>query len=242
MCAAMKEMGLPHVETTHPAEKQNGIAVFSRTPMRRTRHRPAPAAGLVRWLDIDLPDYGFGTTALHIMAAGSSMKHPTNVEKTRFWEVVLQAAEYRLQEPFLFVGDWNTGSHRLDETGKTFVCAEHFGRLATLGWTDMWRHHNPGMTEYTWYSKLKGGVRGNGFRLDHAFATPSLTPYVISCRYSHREREAGISDHSIVIVELAPPRPISHRGFRVPPRTVRPEPDSLRDRPSGHLRLACPSG
>ena len=102
----------------------------------------------------------------------------------------------------MFVGDWNTGAHRLDETGKTFVCAEHFSRLSTLGRTDLWRHHNSGIAEYTWYSKRKGGVRGNGFRLDHAFATPSLTPRVTCCRYSHVEREAGISDHSIVIVEI----------------------------------------
>jgi exodeoxyribonuclease-3 len=203
LCAAMKERGLPHVETTRPAENQNGIAVFSRTPMGRTKPCPAPSAGFVRWLDIDLPECGFGLGVLHVMAAGSSKKHPTNVAKTRFWEAVLRAAESRLQEPFLFVGDWNTGAHRLDETGKTFVCAEHFGRLSTLGWTDMWRHHNPGITECTWYSKLKGGARGNGFRLDHAFATPSLTPHVISCRYSHVEREAGISDHSMVIVEIA---------------------------------------
>src|ERR1035437_10334623 len=38
--------------------------------------------------------------------------------------------------------------------------------------------------------------------LDHAFATPSLTPRITSCRYSHVEREAAISDHSIVIVEI----------------------------------------
>jgi len=199
---AMKERGLPHVETTRPAESQNGIAVFSRTPLRRPRRCPAPSVSRVRWLDIDLPEYGFGIAVLHVMAAGSSKKHPTNLAKIRFWEVMLQEAESRLPEPFLFVGDWNTGAHRLDETGKTFVCADHFGKFSTLGWTDLWRHHNLGKTEYTWYSKLKGGVRGNGFRLDHAFATPSLTPHVISCRYSHRERDAGISDHSIMIVEI----------------------------------------
>jgi hypothetical protein len=147
---------------------------FSRTLMRRTRPCPVPIGSLIRWLDIDLPEYGFGIAVLNVMAAGSSKSHPTNVEKVRFWDAVLQAAESRLQEPFLFVGDWNTGAHRQDETGKTFVCAEHFGRLSTMGWTDTWRHHNPGATEYTWFSKLKGGVRGNGFRVDHAFATPSL--------------------------------------------------------------------
>ena len=33
-----------------------------------------------------------------------------------------------LPQPFLFIGDWNTGARRLDEAGKTFVCVEHFGR------------------------------------------------------------------------------------------------------------------
>jgi exonuclease III len=111
-------------------------------------------------------------------------------------------AKARLPEPFLFVGDWNTGAHRLDESGKTFVCDQHFARLSALGWTDLWRHHNPGVTEYTWYSKRKGGVRLNGFRVDHAFATPSLMPRIASCRYSHKERDAGVPDHSMVIVEV----------------------------------------
>jgi exonuclease III len=203
LCAALKERGLLHVETTNPAGSENGIAVFSRTPMRRTRPCPAPSGSLVRWLDIDLPDYGFEVGILHVMAAGSSKNHPTNVAKVRFWDAVLRAAESRLGEPFLFVGDWNTGVHGLDETGRTFVCAEHFGRLSTMGWTDMWRQHNPGINEYTWFSKLKGGARGNGFRVDHAFATPSLMPRIRYCRYSHVEREVGISDHSVVIVEIA---------------------------------------
>jgi len=145
--AALKERGLPNVETTHPTGNQNGIAVFSRTPMRRARPCPAPSDSLVRWLDIDLPEHCFGIGVLHVMAAGSSAKDPSTVAKTRFWDAVLQAVEARLQEPFLFVGDWNTGAH--------------LGWLSTLGWTDMWRHHNPGETEWTWYSKLKGGARGN---------------------------------------------------------------------------------
>jgi exonuclease III len=171
--------------------------------MRRTRPCPAPSGSLVRWLDIDLPDHGFGIAILHTTAAGSSKSHPTNVAKVRFWDAMLQTAESRLQEPFLFVGDWNTGARRQDETGKTFVCAEHFGTLATIGWIGTWRHHNPGATEYTWFSKLKGGVRGNGFRLVYAFATPSLMPRIRFCRYSHVDREAGMPDHSVVIVEIA---------------------------------------
>ncbi len=134
------------------------------------------------------------------MAAGSGKTHPMNLAKVRFWQAVLRAAEARLGEPFLLVGDWNTGAHGLDEKGKTFVCAEHFARLSALGWTDMWRRHNPGVTESTWYSR-RAGANYNGFRLDHCSATPSLRPRVTACCYSHVERDAGISDHSMLVVE-----------------------------------------
>ena len=199
--AAMKERGLPYCETTKPSVNRNGIAAFSRTPIH-LNPCPAPPESQFRWLDIDLPEYGYSVVVLHIMAAGGSVKSPCTVAKTRLWNAVIAVADARLHEPYMFVGDWNTGAHRLDETGKTFVCAEHFARLSALGWIDLWRHHNPGVTEYTWYSKLKGGVRLNGFRLDHAFATPALMPRVSSCRYSHAERDAGVTAHSMMVVEM----------------------------------------
>jgi exonuclease III len=198
---AMKERGLPYVETTNPSGSRDGIAVFSRAPAR-LKACPAPPESQFRWLNIDLPDYGFAVGVLHIMAAGSNAKSPCTVAKNRLWNALLPAAEARLHEPVILVGDWNTGAHRLDESGKTFVCAGHFTRLSVLGWTDLWRHHHPGVTEYTWYSKRKGGARVNGFRVDHAFATPSLMPRIASCRYSHKERDAGVSDHSLMIVEV----------------------------------------
>ena len=202
LSSAFKGRGLLHVETTEPSGHRNGIAVFSRTPLLRRPPPPVPAESRGRWLDIDMPEHGFGIGVLHILASGSSTNEPSTGTKTRFWNAVLRAAKRRLREPFLFVGDLNTGAHRIDEAGKTFVCAEHFGRLSELGWTDMWRHYNRGETEWTWYSKRKGGARCNGFRLDHAFASPSLMPRITSCRYSHRERDAGVSDHSVLILDV----------------------------------------
>jgi exodeoxyribonuclease-3 len=204
LCSTLAERGWPHIEVTEPVRSDNGLCVLSRTPMERTRPCPAPAENVVRWLDIDFPEYGFGLGLLHILCTVPGLKdRVTGEAKARFWEAVLGAAEARLHEPFLFVGDFNTGAHRLDEQGKTFICADHFGRLSEIGWTDVWRHYNPDCTEWTWYSKLKGGDRGNGFRLDHAFATPILVPRIKQCWYSHGEREEGASDHSMVIVEIA---------------------------------------
>lgn len=202
LCTAMKDRGLPCVETSNPTGSRNGIAIFSRSPIQ-LRPCPAPAESQFRWLDVHLPEYGFSAGILHIMAAGSGTKSPCHLAKVALWDSVLAAAEVRLHEPWLLLGDWNTGAHRLDEAGRTFVCAGHFAKLAAMGWTDLWRRHHPGATEYTWYSKFKGGARANGFRLDHAFATPSLQSRVTTCRYSHAERDAGVTDHSMMIVEVA---------------------------------------
>ena len=124
------------------------------------------------------------------------------VAKTRFWDAILQSAFDRKAEPFLFIGDFNTGRHRMDELGKTFVCAEHFERLTQSGWIDAWRHFNGACLEGTWYSRFPGGRKGNPFRLDHAFVSPALLPRLRNCYYSHSEREAGISDHSMIVVEF----------------------------------------
>ena len=199
--AAFAERGWRYCETTAPAAGENGIAVFSTTPIERLR--PCPISEYaVRWLEVGVPAFGVAVAVLHIMAAGSSKSHPLNIAKARFWDAVVEAARARSDEPLLLAGDWNTGAHFQDENGKTYVCSEQFGELSRLGWVDLWRRFNPGPTEWTWYSTLKGGVRGNGFRLDHAFASPALADRIHGCRYSHAEREAGISDHSVVVVEI----------------------------------------
>jgi exonuclease III len=117
---------------------------------------------------------------------------------------LLTAADGKANEQHLIVGDFNTGRHCIDEKGRTFSCADQFETLAASGWCDAWRHIHGDEREYTWFSRLRGGVQGNGFRLDHAFVTPPLLARVQDCRYSHAEREAQVSDHSILILDIAP--------------------------------------
>jgi exodeoxyribonuclease III len=204
ICNTLESRGWRYIESTNPVGRDNGLCVLSRTPAVRARPCPAPPENVARWLDVDFPRHGFGICVLHILCSVPKAKDGTpNEAKTRFWNVVQRTADERRHEPFLFVGDFNTGARGLDEIGRTFVCAEHFGKLSSSGWTDAWRHNHPGTTEWTWYSKFKGGARGNGFRIDHAFASPSLLPRVTSCWYSHTEREAKVSDHSLLVVEVA---------------------------------------
>jgi len=97
----------------------------------------------------------------------------------------------------ILLGDLNTGLHYLDERGATFDHADKFAALQRQGWVDLWRSRHPNAGEFSWYS-----AHGNGFRLDHALGSPGVQTRVRTVNYSHSEREAGVSDHSILCVEF----------------------------------------
>jgi exonuclease III len=110
------------------------------------------------------------------------------------------AASRHSQENYLVMGDWNTGDVPLDkeDAGSPFRCTPEYRQMRELGFEEAWRSRHGVEREYTWHSH-----RGNGFRIDHAFLSPSLRGRLADARYSHREREAKISDHSLMIVDLA---------------------------------------
>jgi exodeoxyribonuclease-3 len=199
---ALAQAGWVYSAASDPVGSDNGICVLSRNPLRRGISTEAPQENAARWLNIDLPRHGMGFAAVHVLTSVPRSSDPPGIAKTRFWDAILRSALDRQKEPFMFVGDFNTGLHLQDEMGKTFVCAEHFGRLTASGWIDAWRHFNGSGLEATWYSRLPGGRQGNPFRLDHAFVSPALLPRLRKCYYSHTEREVGISDHSMIVVEF----------------------------------------
>ena len=44
---------------------------------------------------------------------------------------------------------------------------------------------------------------GEGFRIDHAFVSRPLVAALRSCEYSHQERHANLSDHSLLALTIA---------------------------------------
>jgi exonuclease III len=98
---------------------------------------------------------------------------------------------------YLLVGDLNTDRRCMEDPRRTLPCAEKFEALEESGWVDVWRRGRSG-SEVTWVSQA-----GTGFRLDHAFASPEMAGRVRGCWYSHVERERRVSDHSVLVVEVA---------------------------------------
>jgi exonuclease III len=94
------------------------------------------------------------------------------------------------------IGDFNTGLKE-DAQGTPFLCGEYMETLLRSGWTDAWRSLNPSLQEYSWFS-----TAGNGFRLDHVFATQTAMHSITSVQFNHLARESGASDHSALLTTV----------------------------------------
>lgn len=120
--------------------------------------------------------------------------------KIPYWERLVAWARRRRQGSGLIMGDFNTGRYYLDEAGATYTAADYMDHIEKAGFQDLWRARHPEAREFTWYSH-----RQNGFRLDHGFGTAALRDQVRQVSYDHTPREEGLSDHSLMVIELSDP-------------------------------------
>lgn len=177
----------------HANPKENIIFAASKHPFEATSF-PGQLS------DPELGD--FTARALLVRMAGLNLfgiYMPSMKYKRPVFDFLINLPENFLSEPSLLIGDLNTGRHYEDEAGATFVSAYQFDALLDQGWIDTWRQRNPEKREFTWYSN---GYH-NGFRLDHALASPSLNQQITDVYYSHKEREDKVTDHSLMIVDVA---------------------------------------
>lgn len=98
----------------------------------------------------------------------------------------------------LLIGDFNCGIPFEDSETKSFPATRQFQTLLSQGWVDAWRRRNPQTREFTWISSRKG----NGFRYDHALVSSAFDKRIRDVRYEHSPREQGISDHSVLVIDI----------------------------------------
>ena len=139
---------------------------------------------------------------------------PNLLKKVPYWQALLAAFATRVDDDALAIGDFNTCRAFVDEPGAIDATAHFMDRVEAVGFRDLWRHRYPDGREYSWYSH-----RGNGFRIDHAFLSPGLADRAGMVRYSHDERLARLSDHSVLLLDL-PVR--SRRRILSPPLALPP--------------------
>jgi exonuclease III len=126
---------------------------------------------------------------------------PQGQLKQRYFDVCRDVAIAHSGQPFLLVGDLNTGNQVADKTpaGAKYERDERFDRLSSIeGLADLWRRTNGDhMREWTWCTAK------NGFRIDHAFGNPEFVGrYRPECRYDHTPRKDRFSDHSALLLDF----------------------------------------
>lgn len=118
---------------------------------------------------------------------------PTKERKRSLFDFILNRLPEEDSKSTIFMGDFNTGKHFIDEEKGTFLLSEYMDKLEEAGLVDCWRHFHEDKREYTWYSNS-----GNGFRIDHAFISSNNIEAMESCSYDHSTLKERISDHSIM--------------------------------------------
>ena len=166
------------------------VCVLAKTPIytRPSGNLLLDQSGL--FLEITVPGHGFRFGVVHVPT-----KPRTRMKE--FLTALVQLAASNRVHPFLFVGDFNTGIGPADGPMNNFGDVDRFAALLDNGFTDAWRHVHRERVEHTWCRN------GKSYRIDHALASEILLPRIKGCCYSHEERERGVSDHSVLLVEIA---------------------------------------
>jgi exodeoxyribonuclease-3 len=190
---ALTALGLRYTVSSGPTGTEYGILVASRWPLSLE-----PPSRPNKVLRHGLLEVRVEASELVIGALYGPMLSPAH---DPFWAAMIKHAQTRLQHQYLMIGDFNSGESFVDTETYQFSGCDQFVALRSLGFVDAWRATHGDRREYSWYSFGRGNVRLNGFRLDHALASPRLASSLSACRYSHGERDARLSDHSILLLE-----------------------------------------
>jgi exodeoxyribonuclease-3 len=184
--AVLRDLGFAWLSPVEPPGIRNGVLIA-------TREKPRKAAHVAE--HVPEPWRMLAVTIDRVRLFGIYM--PNLRAKIPYWEALIEASSPHSGGRALALGDFNTCRAYVDEPGATDVTALFLDKIQDAGFRDVWRDRFPDGREYSWYSH-----RGNGFRIDHAFASRHLARRIGDVRYSHAERTSGLSDHSALIVEI----------------------------------------
>ena len=183
---AMLDCGLDSFAAATTKLRENSVGVFARSQFQAKT----------------FPELGIKHTHRVIAAQFSSLTiygvyFPQQQAKAEVFDFFLGGVPSVQSEPQLVVGDFNTGLHGIDEAGETFYCADKMLALTNQGFIDCWRSRNPEERVFTWYT-----TGGNGFRIDHAFATAAVNDRIKEIGYDHTPRETACTDHSALVIDV----------------------------------------
>jgi exonuclease III len=183
----LAQAGFKHWKSSNPTPPMNGVAVASKLPFTPLTHPPGGLHDLeARWLECDFSDFRLVATYF-----------PADKVKLDYWKWFMPQARSRADKACIFVGDFNTGKHRIDEIGTTFLGSEYMTEMESGGWIDAWRHLNAEGREYTWRSGM-----GGEFRLDYVWLSRPMVGWLRHAGHDYVPRSSKIADRQDLVQQV----------------------------------------
>lgn len=183
-----------------------GTAVWSREALGHSvgsGHARGDAEG--RLVGVHLPE--LDVWSLYLPSGSSGPERQAWKEEMLAHMKPWFAARLASGRPTLVCGDLNIAHTRKDIKNATsnaknsgFLPHERawLDELVAMGWRDAFRELNPEVQAYSWWSRRgQAYAKDVGWRIDHIWASPG-----VKLRRAWIEREAQLSDHAPVCVEL----------------------------------------
>ena len=200
--AVLADQGLPHQSCSGESPTRNAILLASRWPLSVDDAGEGLAANLKPRLHAAVVDHPAGPVAV----LGVHIPDDSNPSgKAHVWRAVLDYAKPRAAGRTVIAGDTNSGRHGTDDPAGRLGCVTALGHLAMMGYADAWRARHPESRERSWSGPkwgTKWGPFGESARIDGVYLSRVLAASVVEAELRHGPRDAGHSDHSMVLVEV----------------------------------------
>ncbi len=182
----LARLGWLHQGTGRAAAAADTLFIASRIPFHQHSVANMPLGESHRAIVADFEAF----TLLGLLCPLSGMQQPLR-------QLVLRLPTRYLREPAALAASFSAHAPGLDREDAALHSAGFTEQLTARGWIDAWQHVHGRRAQPS-----GSGPRGDALRIDHLFVSPATLEQLRGIRYSHREREEGISDHSLLIAEL----------------------------------------
>lgn len=209
--SVLEQMEMTHIPSA--AAGREGVAIFSKHPIRATRYELDGYADLGRWVEADIAVGERTVTIVSTYVHTGEAETPKQEAKYTFLAALEKRMAQLVDQDAVVMGDFNIAHTPNDlknwkgNRGKAgFLPDEQavLTRLLQAGWVDVVRQqHGDVPGPYSWWSwRGKAFDNDAGWRIDYQFVSPSLTPSVTHTWIGRAESYAERwSDHAAVIVD-----------------------------------------
>lgn len=193
--ANLRELGFFNIFVSDPPRMAHGVLVASKLRCKDIVYDYEPPKQEYRWKEVFFPDFDFRLLAVSVPEAGEPGRELT---RRHFLHKLSEYCDFRrlVNDRVVITGDFATDA--VDHYSEIDT-EDVFHRSVEMGWRDPWQEQSKGGFEPSYYRSTDDCV---GSRRDRTLVSPRMCRFDMDYRYLHLEREMGISDHSIQMLEL----------------------------------------